>query len=950
MKFWWLWERRERELTKEIAYHLSMAAQEQRERGQSPAEAESRARREFGNVGLAKETARDMWGWRWLQDSVEDIRYGTRTLRKQPGFAVIAILTLALGIGANSAIFSLMDAALLRAIPVRDADRLAVLQWRAHTDPKHRSMSTYGDCVTTVKETGASGCSLSEPFFREVQKKDDIFSSVAGFLGADRINLSGVGDASVVDRAELVTGAYFETLRIKPEMGRLIAREDDSPSATPVVVLSHRFWRSRFGGSRDALGKTVLLNRVPFAIIGVAEESFDSLSPGNLYDMWLPLATESRITAPWDNRDIDAAYWRVVIVGRLKPETAIGTANAELTTLFGNEATHGRGGLPTFTPQDQASIVLQPLEQGLTGARTDAAPPLYALMLVVGLVLLIACANVAGLMLARATSRQREMAVRFALGASKGRILRQLLTESLMLSCVGGAVGILLASWCVAAIQNFLVSSGDGPLPFTATINTHVLIFTATVAILTGVVFGLAPALRGMRVDLTPALKEGAGSSLQLSRAKKGWFTAGNSFVIAQIALSIVVLSGAGLLLRTLENLKSVNPGFDTRNVLTFTMDPTLIGYKTAEASNFYSGLQEQLAHLPGVLSVSYSWRALLGSGLWTTSFHLEGTPKDQEKDADVLPIGPGFFHTMRIPCLAGRDFGPADFARAQMLSAADAKRSAERAAKLKAGATRAEVDKIAAEDLPPTPAIVNQVFVRKYLPNINPIGHIFGAFPGDPAKGEEKSAGWEIAGVVGDAKYNQLRRDVQPTIYVPNSGGSVSFAVRTATDASRFVPQIRAIVKQLDSNLPIFGIRTETQQIQQKIFVERLVARLAGFFGGLALLLACIGLYGLIFYEVARRTREIGIRSALGAARRDVLRLVIMQGVRLAILGAIIGTALALVVTRYAEQMLFGVKAEDPVTFLCVLLLLFSVTLLACLVPAWRATKVDPVVALRYE
>ncbi|HYL63555.1 MAG TPA: ABC transporter permease [Candidatus Methylomirabilis sp.] len=954
MKFWGNWRKRDQELQKEIQHHLGMAAADRVERGASMRDAQSEARREFGNVGLAKETARDVWGWRWLENLHEDLRYGIRTLRKQPAFAIIAVLTLALGIGANTAIFSFIDAALLKAIPVRDADQLVLLQWKAHKNPQHRSMSTYGDCQTTLEQTGAFGCSLSEPFFREVLKKDDIFSSAAAFLGADRLNLSGMGDASVVDQAEYVTGAYFETLRIKPAIGRLIGREDDTASAASVVVLSYRFWRSRFGGSKDVLGKTVLLNRVPFAIIGVAEEPFDSLSPGNQYDMWLPLATESHLQVPWDNRDIDPAYWRVVIVGRLKPATAIGTASAELTTLFRNEATHGRGGLPMFTPQDEASIVLKPLDQGLTGVRTDAAPPLYALMLVVGLVLLIACANVAGLMLARATSRQREMAVRFALGASKSRILRQLLTESLMLSCVGGAVGILFASWCVAAIQNFLGSTTDGPLPFTATINTNVLFFTAAVAILTGVLFGLAPALRGMRVDLTPALKEGAGSSSQLSRAKRGWFTAGNSLVIAQVALSIVVLAGAGLLIRTLENLKNVNPGFDTRNVLTFTMDPTLIGYKTSDSDHFYSELQQRLANLPGVMSVSYSWRALLGSGLWTTSFHLEGAPKDEEKDADVLPIGPEFFHTMRIPFLAGREFGPADFARAQMLSAAQEKFSAERAAKLKAGASPADIDKIPSEDLPPTPAIVNQAFVRKYLPNINPVGHIFGAYPGDPAKGEEKSAGWEIAGVVGDAKYNQLRRDIQPTIYIPNSGGSVSFAVRTATGPAKFVPQIRAVVNQLDSNLPVFEIHTETEQIARKIFLERLVARLSGFFGGLALLLACIGLYGLIAYEVARRTREIGIRSALGAARRDVLRLVLTQGMRLAIAGAVVGTGLALALMRLAQQnaqqMLFGVKAVDPVTLLCVLSLLFSVTLLACLVPARRATKVDPVVALRYE
>lgn len=950
MKFWANWGKRDKELEKEIRHHLQMAAEDRVERGASMRDAQAGARREFGNVGLAKQTVRDVWGWRWLENLFEDLRYGIRTLRKQLGFTSIIVLTLALGIGANTAIFSLVDTALLKALPVRDSEQLVALQWKAHKHPSHMGISSYGDCETSSGKTGASGCSFSEPFFRQVASKGNIFSSVAAFGGARRLNLSGSGDASTVDRSEYVTGSYFETLRIKPAMGRLLAPEDDTPSAAPVAVLSYRFWRSRFGGSKDILGKTILLNRVPFAVVGVAEEAFDSLSPGNIFDMWLPLRTEARLDTPWDNRDVDASYFRLVIVGRLKPETAVGTATAEISTLFQNEVTRpvGHGGLPMLKPEDGAIVELRPLEKGLTGARRSAAAPLYLMMLVVGTVLLIACANVAGLMLARASSRQREMAVRFALGASKGRILRQLLTESLMLSCAGGAVGILFATWCLAAIVGFLQSNQDGALPFTPSMDTRVLVYTATISVLTGIVFGLAPALRGLRVDLTPALKEGAGSNSQLSRARNGWFTAGNSLVIAQVALSIVVLAGAGLLVRTLQNLKNVNPGFDTQNVLTFSIDPTLVGYNISGADQFYGQLKERLAQMPGVTSVSYSWRPLLGGGLWTTSFHLEGTPKDQDSDADVLPIGPQFFRTMRIPVLDGREFGPADFARAQMLATAREKRDAERAAKMKSDVAAAR--QIASEDLPPTLAIVNQAFVSKYMPNVNPLGRIFGAQAADRAKGEDKSAGWEIVGVVADARYNRLRRAVEPTIYIPNSGGQVSFALRTAAEPSRFVPQIRALVSQLDRNLPVFEIRSETEQIQRQIFLERLVARLSGFFGGLALTLACIGLYGLISYEVVRRTREIGIRSALGAAQRDLLRMVLKQGMRLAVLGAVAGLVPALVITRYAKEMFFEVKAADPLTFLWVLLLLFSVTLLACFVPARRATKVDPVVALRYE
>ena len=947
MKHWWNWRKRSNELEKEIQYHLRMSEAERVERGASQRDAQVGARREFGNVGLVKELARDAWGWRWLEDLFADMRYGYRTLSQNWGFSLIAILTLALGIGANTAIFSLVDAALLRAIPVRDADQLVLLRWKAKKEPSHLNVSSYGDCVSDYQKTGAFGCSLSEPFFREVLKKKDVFSNAAAFAGADRINLRANGTASVVNRAEYVTGEYFETLRINPALGRLLDPQDDKVSAGPVVVLSYRYWRSQFGGSRDVLGKTILLNRVASAIVGVAEERFDSLSPGNQIDMWIPLAMAHRLVVPWDNRDVNSSLWRLVIVGRLKPDTTISKAGGELTALFQIETAHGYYGRPILKPADGGAIELLTLDRGLTGERKDASTPLYALMLVVGMVLLVACANVAGLGLARATARQKEMAVRFALGASKSRILRQLLTESLMLSCAGGAIGILFASWCVAAIQNFLESTTDGPLPFTATINTGVLLFTAAIAILTGIVFGLAPALRGLRVDLTPALKEGAGTSSPTSRARRGLFSANGSLVIAQVALSIVVLAGAGLLVRTLQNLKNVNPGFDTRSILTFSLDPTPIGYMAQDSSKFYQELQERLASLPGVMSVSYSWAPLLGGGLWTTGFHMAGRPKDEEAGADQMSVGPDFFHTMRIPLLAGRGFDKHDFEIAQEWQATRERNDAAAAAKLKAGPAAGEAP---AEDLPTRPAIVNQAFVRKYFPSLNAVGRVFGMEGADPAEGVEQNGGWEIEGVVGDAKYNSLRREIEPTIYIPSSGGSVSFALRTESDPSKFVPQIRSVVSQMDADLPMFEVRTETQQIERQIFVERLVARISGAFGALALLLACIGLYGLVSYEVARRTREIGIRAALGAERRDVLRLVLAQGMRLALAGAAIGLVFALALTRYAKDMLFGVKAADPLTFAGVIALLLGVTLLACFVPARRAMRVDPVVALRYE
>jgi predicted permease len=737
-----IWRKRETELEKEIQHHLQMAANERGERGASARDAQAGARREFGNVGLVKDVTRDAWGWRWLENLYEDLRYGFRTLGKSKGFAAVAILTLAVGIGANTAIFSLIDAALLRAIPVRDASQLVVAQWRARKEPSNHNNMSYGDCAGFHENSAQGDCSFSEPFYKELRTQDGIFSNLAAFAGGDRLDLSENGAASTVDQPEYVSGNYFETLGVQPALGRLFNTDDDTPSAPSVAVLSYNFWRSRFGGAPSAVGKKILLNKIPFTIIGVAEPRFDSLSPGNALQIWIPLSTLPLLNQPWDNRDVDPMSWWLVMVGRLPPGTTRDQAQAAVNLIFHNEMT--AGAKPIFKADADPAISLTPVEQGLTGNRTDSSAPLYVLMLAVGIVLLIACANVAGLMLARATSRQKEMAVRFALGASRGRILRQLLTESLMLSLTGGALGILVASWCDASIVTFLNSGDNGSALFSPTIDRRVLVFTAAVSILTGILFGLAPALRGLRMDLTPALKEGAASGPQTVRSGKARLNAGNSLVVAQVALSIVVLAGAGLLVRTLQNLKNLDPGFDTRNILTFSLNPTLIGYKSADTDNMYGELRSRLSAMPGVASVSYSWTALLGGGRWSTSFHLRGKPKEEESDTDMLPVGPDFFKTMRIPLLAGREFSPVDYATAQAIAAAQAAERAAAAAKLKPGAKPA-VSPAQTADLPATPAIVNQAFVRKYFPNVNVVRMRFGEQEADPEKGEEKSSGWEI-------------------------------------------------------------------------------------------------------------------------------------------------------------------------------------------------------------
>jgi len=499
------------------------------------------------------------------------------------------------------------------------------------------------------------------------------------------------------------------------------------------------------------------------------------------------------------------------------------------------------------------------------------------------------------------------------------RILRQLLTESVMLSSIGGILGIVFASWGAHAILSFVSSNQSRPLMFAAGLDLRVLGFTIGVSLVTGILFGLAPAFRGAQVDLTPNLKEGYGVAGKKGAGRRR-FTIGNALVVTQVALAIVVLVGAGLMVRTLQNLRSVDVGFDAHNLVIFGINPTLAGYKDAQIDSFYRDLQGRLAETPGVKSASYSMVPLLSNALMITGFRLPGTGDNREVQSDMLRVGADFFRTMQIPFLAGRSFEPPDFA-------------------------------IAAQTPPakvPLPVVVNQAFVQKYLGKENPLGKRFGEFAGD--ENEPPTAGYEIVGVVRDTKYSDLRREINPMMYSPQSGMGAAFEVRTAGDPKALVPLIRKTVAEISPNLPLQNVTTESQQIDRLLFQERLVARLAGFFSLLALVLACIGLYGLLAYEVSRRTREIGTRMALGAQERDVLGMVVRQGLMLALVGAVAGVGAALGVTRYLKTMLYGVNANDPVTIGAVGVLLLLVALAACWIPARRATRVDPMVALRYE
>jgi predicted permease len=992
------------ELDADIREHIERETQDNIERGMSPEDARYAALRKFGNVTRVKEDTREVWTVVWLEELAQDIRYGLRMLRNAPGFAAVAILTLALSIGANTAIFSLIDAVMLRSLPVENPSQLVLLMWGARNSPNIHGYMSSGDCPMNLGPGAAnpSGCSFSEPMFREIVQAN-VFSATAAFANSGRLNLTGNGPATVIN-GQLISGDFFRTMGLKAAAGRLFDAADDTPSAAPVAVLNFGYWQSAFGGSREVVGHTIELNNVPFTVVGVAEQRFTGITPGSDYDVWLPLSDAQRITDPirWQNRSGDVSNWWLTIIGRLKPGTELAQAQAAVSGLFQNEMLHGSvplfhageplgppprrgiqaGGSPTLrrevlsegapvpasgkgpagvpmppqsggnkafvrpapqgappgsqsapemssgpktlsTVADNPHVTLVPAQSGLTGARTQYSNPLYVLMLAVGIILLIACANVAGLILARAAGRQKEMAVRLALGAGRGRVVRQLLTESVMLSAFGGTLGILFAYWGAHTIISFVSSNQTRPPGFATGIDLRVLGFTVTISLLTGILFGIAPTFRSARVDLTPALKEGEGSFAGSVHSGGKWFSIGNTLVVAQVALAIVVLVGAGLLVRTLQNLRSIDVGFDSHNILIFGIDPTLIGYKGPQVDAFYRDLQGRLSEIPGVKSTSYSIMPLLSNALGITVFHWPGTPEDQRSEADMLDVGPNFFETLRIPFLAGRGFNASDF----KLSASNG------------GAT---------PTLAPTPVIVNQAFVEKYLGKEYPLGKHFGDSAGD-ANGPP-SPGYEIIGVVRDAKYSSLRREIHAMMYTPQSAGGASFELRSAADPQAILPAVREVVARVNTNLPLFDVKTESQQIDRLLFQERLVARLSGFFGLLALVLACVGLYGLLSYEVSRRTREIGIRMALGAQAKDVLRPVVRQGLVLALVGAAAGTGVALGVTRYLRSMLYDVHANDPVTIVAVVALLVLVALAACFIPARRATKVDPMVALRCE
>ncbi|HTU33747.1 MAG TPA: ADOP family duplicated permease [Candidatus Acidoferrum sp.] len=675
------------------------------------------------------------------------------------------------------------------------------------------------------------------------------------------------------------------------------------------------------------------------------------LTPGKLQDFFMPFSLADRVRGEWwnsnDNRMTNTKDWWIVILGRLKSGVSIGQAQAAATTIFRNVMLHGS--TPFFESEDAPAIALAPAQAGLNGETHGWAPALYVSLAIVGFILLIACANVAGLTLARSNTRQREMAVRLALGAGRGRLIRQLLTESLLLSLAGGLLGVLLAFWRVEGIVGIISSDRGEPFPFVIGPDWRVLGFAVTITFITAILFGLAPATRGSRVDLTPSLKESA-SSLPGTVVHPGrCFRLSDVLVIAQVALSMIVLIGAGLLVRTLRNLQTLNPGFDARNILLFDINPTIAGYTDQQTQQLYGNLQQRFAALPGVISASYSEDALLDGGWSGTAVHLDNAPPKQNIHTKELSVGLKFFSTMRIPILAGRAFNSADFAAASATDAVHEARSSATATAISSPASADALDR-AWDHAAPIPAIVNESFAKEFLASKNPVGMHIGLFQRTDDDVQHPGPGYTIVGIAGDTKYAYLDRETVPILFRPVFGNSACFELRTAANPTALVKNVREIVSQAGDNLPLTHVRTQTEQIEDMLSQQRLMSRLSTFYAAIALLLACIGLYGLLSYEVTRRTRELGIRMALGAQRRDLLRLVVGQGILLVLTGTTVGIAGALGLTRFMSTMLYGIHANDPLTFAVVAILLVLVALAACYVPARRAMRVDPVSALRCE
>jgi predicted permease len=861
----------------------------------------------------------------------QDLRYGMRMMRKAPGFTAIAVLSLALGIGANTALFSIVDSLLLKMLPVKEPQRLVLFRSVA---PRGFSPGSYNGNSRTDDAGYRTMTSFPYQSYQRMREQESPLSDIIAFGGVG-LNVSADGEADVAS-GQVVSGNYFIGLGVQPQLGRLLTDEDDKLTAPPAAVISYRYWQQRFGGDVAVIDKQINLNNLAFTIIGVTPPGFEgTMDAGSTQDVTIAMAWEPQLyNNPQGSNQYGAGSWWLRLMGRLKPGATAEQARAHLESTFHQSVIEHRrtrqtqvqttGGNPIkdLEAEQFPRLFLDPGGQGEMNARQRYAPSLYLLLGVVGLVLLIACANVANLLLSRAASRQKEIGLRLALGASRWRLIRQLLTESVLLSALGGALGILFALWIKDGLLAVNDWGGRGMRALEPQLDWRVLGFTLGLSLLTGIIFGLAPAWRATKVDLMPTLKDSGRSSSAASRSLLS-----RGLVVLQVALSLLLLVGAGLFVRTLLNLQRVDAGFNTRNLLLFRVQPDLIGYKDEKLAQLYQQMSERMEAISGVQAVTFSRMTLLSQGSSSSSVFLrDAVTAPPDSEGRIKPSGEGYRHQVRenfleameIPLLAGRVFTPQDDAKA------------------------------------PKVVVVNQTFARQFFPNEDPIGK---RFTYDPKKPDEL----EIVGLARDAKYTRQRDEVPPTVYScwrqeMRSMGGVTFEVRTSGDPNAAISAVRQAVREVDANLPLNNIKTQTEQAEETLRMERLFAKLVTLFGLLAQQLAAIGLFGVMAYAVSQRTHEIGIRMALGAGRGDVLRMIVRQGMTLSLLGVGLGLVGAYVLTRYLESlmnlktMLYGVQVSDPLTYGVIAVLLTLVTLIACWIPARRATKVDPMIALRYE
>jgi predicted permease len=875
-------KQREREFAEELESHLAFHIEDNLRAGMSPEEARRRALIKLGGVTLTQERYREQRGLPMLETLLQDLRFGLRMLRKNPGFSLVAILTLALGIGANTAIFSVVDKVMVRRLPVSEPERLVRVVGRGEHD-----------------------MSFSQPLYADYLNHSEALLGLVAYSETP-LNLS---DGTRAERAAglIVSGNYFAVLGVTPALGRTFLPEEDRTWGThPVAVVSYGLWQRRFGADPKLVGRTISLNGYRFTVVGVAPPEFTGVVRGAAPDVYVPLMMSREAAPQWADGVAAREMSWLSLIGRLKPGVRREQAEAALSALAAQYA-------KIYPKNTDSAVALEDGRKGETEGVSELSTPLVLLMAAVGLVLLIACANVANLLLARAAGRRKEIAVRLAVGASRGRLVRQLLTESLLLSVIGGALGLLLAIW----LANWLTAFSPPDSSFAESglltqLDWRVLGFAAVLSLLTGVFFGLAPALQSSKPDLIPTLKDemaGAG-------AGRRWLTLRNLLVAAQVALSCLVLVGAGLCVRSLRNLVAIDAGFEPAKVVVLATDLALSGYTEERGRQFYTELLERTKALPGVESASLARIVPLGNRGMRIGLEVEGyTPAPNESiEFDFNLVGPDYFRTMKMPLVRGREFTPQDEAKAKQV------------------------------------VIINEAVARTYWPGQDPIGKRL--FLGSVSASQSADTP-EVIGVVKDSKYRSLTEQVNPTMFLPvwqHYRPDLALHVRTAGNAGATVEAVRTLAQSLDASLPIYNVRTLEEQKQRSLYAPRLAATLLGGFGLLALALAALGLYGVMSYAVAQRMREIGVRLALGAQSRDVFKLIARQGLTLAGVGLMLGIGSALALTRLMQTALYGVSPTDPLTFTGIALLLTFVASLACWIPARRATTVDPLTALRHE